>query len=320
MLVLNQNDTNPGIGSLRMYKNTSTNGAPIGEISFQAKNSTGTQIEYGRLQGSITNSTSGNGVYRIFSRINNVITEVIRVGGANLGIDFFRNVKQEFTSGGNTKYTDLENDATNHRIKLSETATTGYSELTKSKLQLDAGVNNFAKIQSTGLLDLSISFGAAVVYSQLSYSDLQFQGISARPQRFYQSAPFSVSGSPSNTIFDLGLITGMTAGTRWTISVGFSATTYTNQNAICYQVIDTSNVNSDTNSAMGWNSASSLNVYQSAFPSNPTTPNGSYLSFSDTFGVSGSATGTCKVVITGGTYSSVWSGTAIVTVVLVNCN
>jgi hypothetical protein len=88
----------------------------------------------------------------------------------------------------------------------------------------------------------------------------------------------------------------MTAGTRWTISVEFSANSYTNQNAICYQVIDTSK----SNSAMGWNSASDLNSYQNAFPAK--SPNSSYLSFSETFELSGSSTGTCKVVITGGTY------------------
>ena len=47
------------------------------------------------------------------------------------------------------------------------------------------------------------------------------------------------------------------------------------------------------------------------------TPMGQYISFTDTFEVSPSASGACSFDLTGGTYdSSLWSGTCNVSIVL----
>ena len=62
MLTLNQNDTSAGAGSIRMYKNISTNGSAIGEMSFVAKTAiTGNpDREYARIDARIRNNNTSN--------------------------------------------------------------------------------------------------------------------------------------------------------------------------------------------------------------------------------------------------------------------
>jgi hypothetical protein len=92
MLALNQNNTSTGSSTIKMYKNISTNGSAIGDLSFQANSTTATNQEYARISGTIRNNTTANldGSISIQARVNNVLTEMIRVNGADNQIEIFQ--------------------------------------------------------------------------------------------------------------------------------------------------------------------------------------------------------------------------------------
>ena len=147
----------------------------------------------------------------------------------------------------------------------------------------------------------------------LNINDILSNNISILPKRIYQSASFSVFGSPSSAIYNTGTITEMTANTKWKIEVGFSADSYTSQGVITYQVLDNLNTEVTTESALSFADQS----YMSINPVNPFSPFRSWISFVDEFVVSGTASGSCSFQITGGTYdSSLWSGNYKLTITL----
>lgn len=147
----------------------------------------------------------------------------------------------------------------------------------------------------------------------LNVADILSNNISILPKRIYQSSSFSVFGSPSNTIYNTGAITEMTANTKWKIEVGFRSDSYSSQSIITYQVIDSLNFDVTTQSALSFIDQ----TYMTTNPINPFGPFGSWVSFVDEFVVSGSSVGPCNFQITGGTYdSSIWSGNYKLTITL----
>jgi hypothetical protein len=94
MLTLNQNDTNAGAGSIRMFKNISTNGSAIGEVSFVAKTAiTGNpEREYARIDARIRNNNTSNidGSIGLSARVNDVLTEIVRVNGVDNQTEFLQ--------------------------------------------------------------------------------------------------------------------------------------------------------------------------------------------------------------------------------------
>jgi hypothetical protein len=92
MIQLNQANTSAGAGSIQFYKNTSTSGVGIGELSFQAKDAGNTQREYGRINATIRNTGAGNqdGSFSFQALVNNSLTELIRVNGADSQVEFFQ--------------------------------------------------------------------------------------------------------------------------------------------------------------------------------------------------------------------------------------
>jgi hypothetical protein len=114
MLTLNQKNTNTGSATIRMYKNISTNGSAIGELSFVAKTASATDREYARIAGTIRNNNGSNidGSVGLFARVNDNLTEIVRINGADSQIEIFQpldlNDKDIVSSTG-----DIELDAYN---------------------------------------------------------------------------------------------------------------------------------------------------------------------------------------------------------------
>ena len=114
MLTLNQKNTNTGSATIRMYKNISTNGSAIGELSFVAKTAAATDREYARIAGTIRNNNGSNidGSIGLLARVNDNLTEIVRINGADSQIEIFQpldlNDKDIVSSTG-----DIELDASN---------------------------------------------------------------------------------------------------------------------------------------------------------------------------------------------------------------
>jgi hypothetical protein len=146
-------------------------------------------------------------------------------------------------------------------------------------------------------------------------STLQFNTVNIIPLRYYGSSVFfNVGGSPTGTIFNTGTLANLVANTTWRAEVSFYTTVINTRNAITYQVFDTTNTDVVFNSVFGYANGG----LQTAIQYDPAgTPMGTYCSFVDTFEVSGSASGDCYFLLTGGTAdSSSWIGTANVSIVL----
>ena len=150
----------------------------------------------------------------------------------------------------------------------------------------------------------------------MTTTTLQFQNVSVLPRRFYQNAlAFSVSGSPSGTIYDVATITDMVASTKWNVEVSFLTSSINNRNVITYQVLDSGSAVVDVNSVLSY----TVSGFMTASTRNPNgvPPTGLYISFTDTFEVSPTASGSCKFILTGGTYDSLpWAGQCNVSIVL----
>jgi hypothetical protein len=99
ILFINQNNTNDGAGVIRMFKNRSANGSSIGELSFQAKTAEvgNPTKEYARIGTSIRNNATGNvdGSINLSARLNDTLTEFLRINGADGEVDIFRNLDME---------------------------------------------------------------------------------------------------------------------------------------------------------------------------------------------------------------------------------
>jgi hypothetical protein len=94
MLVLNQNDPNAGSASMKFYKNISTNGSAIGELSFGAKTAIAgnPEREYARISSTIRNNATANvdGSISLQARVNDNLIELMRINGADSQIDAFQ--------------------------------------------------------------------------------------------------------------------------------------------------------------------------------------------------------------------------------------
>jgi hypothetical protein len=170
----------------------------------------------------------------------------------------------------------------------------------------------YGNIDITSGANISLSASGDIL---ISGSTLQFNTVNILPRRFYSSFSFSVSGSPTGTIFNTGNLADMIAGTTWKVEVAFYTTAINTRNVLTYQALDTTNTDSVFNSVFGYANAG----LQTAIQYDPAgTPMGTYCSFVDTFEVSGSASGDCYFLLTGGTSDgSTWTGTANVSIILI---
>ena len=209
---------------------------------------------------------------------------------------FFR---QQFTDNvGNVNETILLNDVNGHKIKLSETASGGNTEITKDEIDIDSGSGQVSKLTPT---DIQFDIG---------------NGFTSIRPKYYNSnggQSFSVMGSPSGTILSLGAIPQMLPSQRWKIEIGFTANTYVSDAIVCYRVYDSNGTDVAVNASCAFNSNSAYPVPIQV----PTMPAGAFISISDNFLVGGSAVAPIYIDITGGSFmSSLWSGTYSATATL----
>jgi len=124
MLVLNQNDPTAGSATMKFYKNIFTNGSAIGELSFGAKTAIAgnPEREYTRISSTIRNNATANvdGSISLLARVNDTLTELMRINGADSQIDAFQPL-------------DLNNNAivtSTGDIALNAAASTGTGNIT----------------------------------------------------------------------------------------------------------------------------------------------------------------------------------------------
>lgn len=229
----------------------------------------------------------------VFTKYNNStgqkVLSVFTETSANSGITF----TNQADAFGFTINTDTD-------FVLSSSKVAGIGEITADQLILDA--TSSISLLSSGDINLT-------------GSTLQFNNINIIPRRFYTNTlAFSVSGTPTTNIFNVGAIADMIASTTWRAEVSFYTGTINNRNAITYRVYDDTTTPVDINSVLSY----SVGGLQTAIQYDPNgTPMGTYCSFVDTFEVSAGASGSCSFILTGGTAdASTWSGTCNVSIVL----
>jgi hypothetical protein len=109
----------------------------------------------------------------------------------------------------------------------------------------------------------------------------------------------------------------MIASTIWKIEASFLTSATNIRNAITYRVLDSATTGVDSNSVLSYN-ASGFMTANRIDPNG--TPSGEYISFTDTFQVLGTASGSCSVELTGGTFpgppGTAWAGNCNVSIVL----
>ena len=182
--------------------------------------------------------------------------------------------KQTFLDvvAGETTETLIRNDINSHSIKLSESASSANSELTKT--------------------------------------DLLFNGVSIRPKYFSSSGSNGVAFSPPvQSIYNLGAITGMATGQKWKIEIGFVGDTYASDGILSYRVIDSvgNDVALNTAFSASVGGSSSATYPKPADVPIPASNTGSFISFNDNFEV-GSGTAPFTIDFTGGTYGgTIWN-------------
>ena len=114
LLTLNQQDTNVGAGSMRFYKNISTNGSAIGELSFVAKTaiSGNPDREYARIDARIRNNNTSNvdGSIDFSARVDDVLTPIVRINGVDNQTEFFKPIDMN-ANAINTSAGDMTLDA-----------------------------------------------------------------------------------------------------------------------------------------------------------------------------------------------------------------
>jgi len=91
---------------------------------------------------------------------------------------------------------------------------------------------------------------------------------------------------------------------------------YNSRTALSYMVMDSvSNTNVDLEAPLGW--SNSYYLTPSVYDPNSMSPSKMYISYTDSFVVSGAGMNPIKVILTGGTFdSSIWSGNYTAQVVL----
>ena len=197
-------------------------------------------------------------------------------------------------------------------INLVSTNTTGSVVISDS---LTAPTST-ATLNTSPSIEPSLTLLSGVLTSKLTTTTLQFQNVSVLPRRFYQNTlAFSVSGSPSGVIYDVTTIPDMVASTKWNVEVSFLTNSTNNRNVITYQVLDSGSAVVDVNSVLSYTVGGFMTA--STRDPNGVPPTGQYISFTDTFEVSSTASGSCKFILTGGTYDgSPWAGLCNVSIVL----
>jgi hypothetical protein len=182
--------------------------------------------------------------------------------------------KQTFLDvvAGETTETLIRNDINSHSIKLSESASSANSELTKT--------------------------------------DLMFNGVSIRPKYFSSSGSVGVAFSPPvQSIYNLGAITGMATGQKWKIEIGFVGDTYASDGILSYRVLNSvgNDVALNTAFSASVGGSSSATYPKPADVPIPASNTGSFISFNDNFEV-GSGTAPFTIDFTGGTYGgTIWN-------------
>ena len=197
-------------------------------------------------------------------------------------------------------------------INLVSTNTTGSVVISDS---LTAPTTS-ATLNTSPSIEPSLTLSSANLTSKLTTTTLQFQNVSVLPRRFYQNAlAFSVNGSPSGVIYDVATITDMVASTKWNVEVSFLTSSTNNRNVITYQVLDSGSAVVDVNSVLSYTVGGFMTA--STRDPNGVPPTGQYISFTDTFEVSPTASGSCKFILTGGTFDGLtWAGQCNVSIVL----
>jgi hypothetical protein len=161
MLTLNQNDTNGGGVSIKMFKNISTNGASIGEMSFVAKTAIAgnPEREYARIDARIRNNNTGNvdGSIGLSARVNDVLTEIVRVNGVDNQTEFLQSIDMNnngitnsltgglaITSGTGLLTLTGGSSTSNGTLITTSATTTGSIQLNNGTLgRVDIITNNF---------------------------------------------------------------------------------------------------------------------------------------------------------------------------------
>ena len=137
-----------GSGVMRFYSNTSTVGASIGEMSYQAKTALNTTQEYARINANIRNSSVGNydGSLSLNTTVNGTLTEFVRINGADNESNFYRpldmNGNSVNTSSGNLAISSTTSSGTGtvditSKSAVNITANSGAINLVSSDLKLD---------------------------------------------------------------------------------------------------------------------------------------------------------------------------------------
>ena len=162
MLTLNQNNTSTGAGSIRMFKNISTNGSAIGEVSFVAKTAiTGNpEREYARIDARIRNNNTSNidGSIGLSARVNDVLTEIVRINGADSQIEVYQTIDLSANAAIVSSTGNIELNATTSTgtgdIFLTPKVATGAVKVSKD-------IITESKIANAGLISASIDFAGA---------------------------------------------------------------------------------------------------------------------------------------------------------------
>ena len=137
-----------GSGVMRFYSNTSTVGASIGEMSYQAKTALNTTQEYARINANIRNSSVGNydGSLSLNTTVNGTLTEFVRINGADNESNFYRpldmNGNSVNTSSGKLAISSTTSSGTGtvditSKSAVNITANSGAINLVSSDLKLD---------------------------------------------------------------------------------------------------------------------------------------------------------------------------------------
>lgn len=137
MLSLFQDNNTAGSCNLRLQKNTTTTGAPLGEIAFYGRDATAGNPyrEFGRIRSAIRNNIAPSnidGSLDLFALVNGSLTELLRLNGQNSEIEFYQPID---TNGNNVN------------------CSTGDLNLTASASATTGNVNISAK--STGVINLN---------------------------------------------------------------------------------------------------------------------------------------------------------------------
>jgi hypothetical protein len=166
MLSLFQDNATAGSCNLRLQKNTSTTGSPLGEIAFYGRDATAGNPyrEFCRIRSAIRNNTAPtniDGSLDLFALVNGTLTELMRINGQNSEIEFYQPID---TNGNNVNCSTGDLNLT-----ASASATTGNVNIT-------AKTGSVVNINSNVVMDnsetLMIRNTANTIYNSQSQSSV----------------------------------------------------------------------------------------------------------------------------------------------------